>query len=207
MNQKARFLRGLLVVISLLALNTGCKKICGDAIPQYTLSAGQRAWSDSFATNAVWRFRNAATGYERVYRVTRLETQNIGSGGATKTSVCPTYYVEYITADLERTDSIETSKRFYRLSLYANDSPSGTGFRASLDWAPSASFDLPIDEVEDGRRQLPPATFSGRTYPAVLECTYNTAAPNPATITRLYLTKTEGVVRLEERGGSIWNRL
>ena len=202
----------LLLPAVFLLLTTGCKKACdGDNLPQYTLTAGQRAWGAPFAENAVWRFRNEATGYERTYRVTKFRAESIGSGGAAKISVCPSYYQDYVFADLERTDSTFTgsAKQIYHLQLTAPNAGNTTG--DFLQWGPAAAFYLPIDATESGQQVLLPATFGGRSYPAVLECTRNTApqptVPYPATSVRLFLTKAEGLVRFEERGGNVWNRL
>lgn len=202
---------GLLLLTAALSLLTaGCKKACdGDNLPQYTLTAGQRAWSDPFEENAVWRFRNEATGYERSYRVTKFQAERIGNGA--KLSVCPNYYQEYVFADLERTDSTFTgsARRINHLQLTSPNAGSTDG--DFLEWGAATNFYLPIDEAEDGRQVLLPATFGGRYYPAVLVCTRNLApqptVSYPATSLRLFLTKAEGVIRFEERGGNIWNRL
>jgi len=55
-----------------------------------------------------------------------------------------------------------------------------------------------------------PATFGGRTYPAVLQGTYYSIAPpapRPTYAARIFFTKAEGLVRVEEFGGTMWNRL
>ena len=55
-----------------------------------------------------------------------------------------------------------------------------------------------------------PATFGGRTYPAVLQGAYYSIAPpvpHPTYAKRVFFTKAEGLVRVEEFGGTVWNRL
>lgn len=191
-----------LLLVSSMALTSSCKKVCGDNLPQYSLSAGQRAWGGPFVANAEWRFRNAA-GYERAYRITSAETRSIGSGGTSKISVCPTYYQEYTFSDFARTDSALTgyAKGIYHLQLaatvVANDS------HHLLQWS-YGDFSLPIDEAEAGQVALAPATFGGRTYPAVLACTSRKLAP---LVLHLYLTKAEGVVAFDDEYGTLWGRL
>ena len=55
-----------------------------------------------------------------------------------------------------------------------------------------------------------PATFGGRTYPAVLQGTYYSIAPpvpRPTYAKRVFFTKAKGLVRVEEFGGTMWNQL
>jgi len=55
-----------------------------------------------------------------------------------------------------------------------------------------------------------PATFGGRTYPAVLESTYYPIpplVPRPTYAKRVFFTKAEGLLRVEEFGGTMWNQL
>ena len=188
----------VVLAVSLMALASSCKKVCGENLPQYSLSAGQRAWTDLFAATTVWRFRNAA-GYERTYRVTKAETQNVGGGSTAKFSVCSTYYEEYSLADLERTDSTLTSfaKGIYHLQVAANI---GRNF---LQWN-HTSFLLPINEVEAGQKTLSPATFGGRTYPSVMECTSQPFTPQ---VLHLFLTKADGVVAFDDPYGTLWTRI
>ena len=202
MTSKITSLLLAMLSIGLLGLNTSCKKVCGENLPQYTLSTGQRAWATPFAATTAWRFRNAA-GYERTYRVSKSESQTMGSGGASKLSVCPSYYQEYFFADFERTDSTLTgyTKGIYHLQLAANNVGNTNGHL--MQWN-HADFLLAIDEVEVGQKVLAPATFGGRTYPAVLESTSQKFAP---LVLHLYLTKAEGVVAFDDQYGTLWTRI
>jgi hypothetical protein len=190
-----------------LSLLSSCREICDtDNLPQYPLTTGQHAWVAPFADEAVWRFRNA-NGYERTYRITETKTESEGGG---KSSFCSRYYTQYAYAKLVRTDSTSSGlETIYLLQLTAANETTAKGFSGYIQWG-SANFRLPIDEVEDGRRVLPAATFAGRTYPQVLESTYAPLLPEkprPMMPARIYLTKTEGVIRVEEYGGTVWDRV
>lgn len=202
----------VLLLASLLAslgLLTNCKKVCdNEDAPTYFLTQGESEWSKAFVKNDVWRFRNA-NGYVRTYRVSRAETLSQGGGGG-KSSFCATYFVKYFIADLVREDSaahpLEKNFRFQMGPANATTNKPVTA-NAFL-WG--SDFSLPIDQVEDGRLALGPATFGGRTYPAVLQGIYHTVsppAPRPTNAKRVFFTKAEGLVRVEEFGGTVWNRL
>ena len=54
-----------------------------------------------------------------------------------------------------------------------------------------------------------PATFGGRTYPAVQQGMYYSIAPpapRPTYAARIFFTKAKGLVRVEEFGATVWNR-
>lgn len=195
-----RLLRQYLPFIGLLGLVASCKKVCGENLPQYSLSPDERAWAAPFAVNAVWRFRNAA-GYERTYRITKQETQNIGYG-ASKLSVCPSYYHEYIFADIVRTDSTDHRGELYRFQLSAV--VPGTSPSSFLQWGSVSAPNLPIAEVEAGQLTLPSATLGGHTYPSVIKATSTYYAPM---IMSIYVTKAEGLVAFDDRYGVQWTRL
>jgi hypothetical protein len=196
-------------LLASLGLLTNCKKVCdNEDAPTYALTRGQNEWGKSFVKNDVWRFRNA-NGYVRTYRVTRAETLSQGGGGG-KSSLCSTYFDEYFLAEVERTDS--TADAFggkIILQMSPANATNNKPFSARVLMGIPV-FELPIDQVEDGRLTLAPATFGGRTYPAVMGSTYNPVSPpvpRPTFAARLFLTKAEGVVRFEEFGGTVWNRL
>lgn len=196
------FLLGL--AASAVSLTTSCKKLCGDNLPQFTISAAERAWANPFVPTTTWRFTNAA-GYVRTYRITKSESQNVGSGGATKTSICPTYYEEYQVADAIRTDSTD-NRNFYRLTLAAPDGAGGTingGGNDAMQWG-DGSFYLTIKEVEAGQVVLSPMTLGGHTYNAVMDRTNTQFLP---LVLHLFLTKAEGVVAFNDRRGVLWTRL
>ena len=194
------------VPVSLFALLTNCSKVCDhDSQPHYTLTTGQRAWAAPYPKNAVLRFRNSS-GYERTYRVVEA-TNESGSGGGSKSSVCSAYQSEYFFTRLERTDSAGVYRGLYfqKMDAAVDQIP----FKAQIQWA-SSDFSLPIAEIEDGKKALGPATFAGRTYQNVLDLpNVDALAPNKAAwgITRIFITKADGVIRFEERGGTAWNRL
>lgn len=112
----------------------------------------------------VWRFRNAAaTGL--TYRVTTSEVTSVGTGGA-KISICPAYYEEYLTANVERTDSTITGK-FHLLELAA---PTGGNEHDLLQWDDCFSSPTPNGPVP-GQILWHPTTLGGHYYPEVMECT------------------------------------
>jgi hypothetical protein len=195
-----------LLLVSSLALLSNCSKICEeDNLPHYTLTADQRTWMAPYPQDAVLRFTNAS-GYVRTYRVTKAENASIRTGGS-KNSFCATYDVEYYTVRLERTDSLGLNRGLYDLALGATKDPAPV--KARMQWAGS-EFPLPLAEVENGQRVLGPATLAGRTYQHVLDLTYvELSVPHTRAwaIKRLFLTKAEGVIRFEERGGTVWDRL
>ena len=203
------FTRCSVLLLASLGLLTNCKKVCdNEDAPTYALTQGESEWSKAFVKNDVWRFRNAK-GYVRTYRVNRAETFSEG-GGSGKGSLCSTYFVKYFVADPVRTDSaahpLETIFRIKMSPANATTNKPAT----TIAQMGGGDFFLPIAEVEDGRLALGPATFGGRTYPAVLESTYSPTpplVPRPTYAKRVFFTKAEGLVRVEEFGGTVWNRL
>ena len=193
-------------MLASLGLLSSCKKVCdNEDAPVFPLTQGEQQWGNAYVKNAVWRFQNAR-GYVRTYRVTRSETISEGGGGG-KGSLCATYYNNFFLADLERTDSLGT---LFRFQMSPANSAANASFKAYVQLNGNDFAPLPIDQVEDGRLTLAPATFGSRTYPAVLESTYTPnppPVPRPTSARRIYLTKAEGVVRFEEFGGTVWNRL
>lgn len=196
-------------MLASLSLFTNCRKVCDNKdAPTHELTQGQRDWGKPFVKNDVWRFSNAS-GYVRTYRVTRAEMLNEGGGGG-KTSFCSTYFYNYFVADLERTDSV--ARPFdvpFRFQLLPANPSANKPFTASA-FLGIANFSLPIDQVEDGQLTLAPATFGTRTYPAVLESAFSpipSLGARPTFVRRVFFTKTEGLIRFEEFGGTVWNRL
>jgi hypothetical protein len=47
----------------------------------------------------------------------------------------------------------------------------------------------------------------GRTYPAVWSGTLLNAIMRTRVVTTLFLTKANGLIRFEEHGGTVWDRL
>ncbi len=199
----------LFFLLAPLVLFTSCRKVCdNEDAPTHVLTPGQRDWSKAFVKNDVWRFRNAS-GYVRTYRVTRAEMLNEGGGGG-KSSVCATHFVDYFVADLQRTDSAaHPLETIFRFQMGPTNPSANKPFNASLQTG-GGVFTLPIDQVEDGRLVLAPATFGSRTYPAALESSFyptRPLVPRPTQTGTIFLTKAEGLVRFEEFGGTVWNRL
>ena len=203
------FLRCSVLLLASSVLLTNCKKACdNENAPTFGLTQGQQEWSKPFAKNTVWRFRNA-TGYVRTYRITRAEVLNEGGGGG-KSSLCATYFVNFFVATVERTDSVARPlENTFRFQMDPTNTSTNVPFRGFLQMGGDA-FTLPIDQVEDGRLTLAPATFGGRTYPAALESYFYPTpplVPRPTQTGYVCLTKAEGLVRFEELGGTVWNRL
>ncbi|GAA3990703.1 hypothetical protein [Hymenobacter antarcticus] len=194
---------GVVLLVGALGWCSGCDKACEtDGLPRYPLTPGLRAWSVPDPQGAVFRFRNARTGYVRSYRV--VQADNKTDGVSAGLNACPQYYREYTAHVLERTDSIgnrENNALRFDVST-ANAPRAKSTFRIG-----STTVDLLIQEVEDGTYALSPATFAGRTYPAVLGGTSSLAAPGANVAVTVYLTKADGLVRFEERGGTAWDRL
>ncbi len=204
------FARYSCFLLASLGLLTNCRKVCDNA-PTYALTQGQSEWGKAFVKDDVWRFRNA-NGYVRTYRVTQAETLS-KSGGGGKSSFCSTDFTKYFAAELERTDSTaQSSEGRILFQMYPANSTNNTPFNAKA-FIGLGAFSLPIDQVEDGQLTLAPATFGSRTYPAVLGSTYTPIpplaplVPRPTYVARIYFTKAEGIVRFEEFGGTVWNRL
>ncbi|WP_156176447.1 hypothetical protein [Hymenobacter terrenus] len=192
-----------------LGLLTTCKKLCDTTdAPVYTLTPGQQAWTKPFGKDNVWRFGNA-NGYVRPYRITRAQTVSEGAGGG-KSTPCFTYFNESFIAELERTDSVGyVLERTVRFQL----TPANAADNAPLDavaFLGSSRFWLPIARAEEGQLPLLPATFTDRTYPAVLQSAYAPLppqVPRPTSVKRVFFTKADGLIRFEEFGGTVWNRL
>ncbi len=202
------FARYLFILLATLGMLTNCKEICdNEDAPTYALTEGQSEWSKAFTKNDVWRFRNG-NGYVRTYRITETKTYSEGGGG--KNSFCATNFTEYFNATLERTDSTANSiDKEFRFLISPANLTSNKPFHAKVFMGIS-DFTLPIDQVEDGRLTLAPATFGSRTYPAVLESTYTPIPPLvvlPTYVARIFFTKADGIVRFEDFGGTVWDRL
>lgn len=198
------FTYSALVLANALPLFTSCQTVCEDedSLPQYTLSAGQRAWTDSFAPGTIWRFRNAA-GYERTYRIDTRNTDMVGSGGG-KSSFCSSYYMEEVGIRFARTDSVAQSQHMFYLTAKSASPISAS--EASISWG-AQSFVPPIDQAETTGAGLATYTFNGRTYTQVLEVNGKFVAQIPTMATRLYLTKTDGIIRFEDKNGTVWDRI
>ena len=198
-----RFRFAPFVLGALIMSFSGCKKVCDtDNVPQYPITSGVRSWAAPYPKDAVLRFRNAGTGYVRSYRVTSAENQMDGVNAGI--NLCPLYFREFSRHALQRVDS--TGTREDKEIMFRVETANSTQARASLTVG-STNVDLPIQEVEDGTQALSPATFSGRSYPAVLGGGSSLAFPGSRVVVRLYVTKTEGLIRFEERGGTVWDRL
>lgn len=192
-----------LALLGTFVLGSGCKKVCNtDNLPRYSLTAGFRAWSTPYPNGAVLRFRNASTGYVRSYRVSKAEsaTQDVGSGR----NLCPQYQQEYTSHALERSDSTGGSEnKVLRVDVLATSAERCN----STVHIGSTLFGVPLSEIEAGTQALFPATFAGRNYPAVYGCVADFAYSGANVTVKLYLTKADGIVRFEERGGTVWERL
>ena len=199
-----------LVLVGLLPLLTTCRQVCDeDSLPRYPLTASQRAWADPYPKNAVLRFRNAS-GYVRTYQVVASRIE-FGAVGGSKSSLCADYHVEHFHMQVERTDSAGLIRGMYQQNVGATVAAQGqTNNVSTLQWA-SSYFDVPISAIEEGRVVLGPATFAGRTYQQVLELRDVGITVSPMNrswyVPRLFLTKADGVIRFEERGGMVWDRL
>ncbi|WBO86804.1 hypothetical protein [Hymenobacter yonginensis] len=187
----------------LLLLCPACDKVCDtDNLPQYPLTPGLRAWVDPYAKGAVLRFRNAGTGYVRSYRVTEAEGKMDGAGSGV--DPCPAYYREYATRTLERTDSTgKGAEHLIRFYLAAQNS-SRTEARLSMGFS---SVEPPLQQIENGTQALAPATFAGRTYPAVWCNGPFSPGSGSRAVVLMCLTKADGLIRFEERNGTAWDRL
>ena len=198
-----RIRSGYLLLVGAFGLLSGCKKVCNsDDVPHYPLTAGLRAWSAPYPKDAVLRFRNASTGYVRSYRVAiaKAETRDIRYG----VDPCPVHTQEYTSHTLERTDSTGgRDNKMLRFEVFATT----TSRLKATFLIGSTDCELPLLEVEDGSRVLAPATFAGRTYPAVLGVRSSFAFSGPGVTLTMYLTKADGLIRFEERGGTVWDRL
>ena len=199
------FSRSLALLAGATLLLTGCPgcNTCGEP-PSYTLTDTQRAWAAPYPLNKVLRFRNAATGYERTYRVRTHQDTLVQVHSNTD---CPGYRWEMRSAVIERTDSASVPREVLHGLFITAEAPSNS-YRVGMNWG-LAGFNLPAKEVDAGRLNLPPATFAGRTYQQVIQSTFTVTTPetSPRTVARIYLTKAEGIIRFEERGGSIWDLL
>ena len=198
-----RFRFASILWVGLAGVFSGCEKACDTAdLPRYPLSPGLRAWASPYPKEAVLRFRNAGTGYVRTYRVTAAESKTDGVGAGL--DPCPQYYREYASHTLARTDSTGNGDNKAILLYLAAGNASRVQSRFSIG---STSVEPPLMEIEAGTHPLSPATFAGRTYPAVWGGTSSLAASGSRVVVTLYLTKAEGLVRFEERGGTVWDRL
>ncbi|SHL95934.1 hypothetical protein [Hymenobacter psychrotolerans] len=192
-----------ILCVGLALVSSGCKKVCDtDDIPQYSLTPGLRAWTAPYPKDAVLRFRNATTGYVRSYRVTEAENKMDGVGAGV--NPCPTYNQEFTSHILQRTDSTGNSEN-KSMQLYTVVAGNTTRVQSRFNIG-NTSVSLPLKEVEDGTQSLSPATFAGRTYPAVLGGTTSLAGSGSRVVVTLYMTKAEGLIRFEERGGTVWDR-
>lgn len=186
-----------------LVVFSGCKKACDtDDLQQYPLTPGVRAWTAPYPKDAVLRFRNASTGYVRSYRVTTAENKTDGVNAGI--DPCPMYMREYASHTLERSDS--TGNGDNKTIQFYMTAGNFVFIQSKLSIG-STTVELSLQEIEDGTRVLSPATFAGRTYPAVLSGTPLAPSVGSRVVVRLYLTKAEGLIRFEERGGTAWDRL
>jgi hypothetical protein len=203
------------LLLATLVLLVSCDEVCEkDKLPQYNLSTGQREWAAAYAENTVLRFHNAS-GYERRYRVSKVSDESEGKGGG-KSSFCPNYYVQTLTASIERTDSTGIPLTLQQFGATGQNLGPNESYNAGLSWG-GAYFSLPIGEVESGQplpagdcRLLPQATFAGRTYNNVLEGTVNSfyaMSLPPTGVLRIFITKADGVIRFETKAGTIWDRV
>ena len=193
------------MLAGVFGLLSGCKKVCDtDDLPRYPLTSSLRDWSAPYPKDAVLRFRNASTGYVRSYRVAKVENETPGIHSGV--DPCPQHYREYTSHVLERSDSTGgRENKSMRFDVFA--ATNTTRLQASFAIG-STSFELPFQEIEDGTQTLPSATFAGRTYSAVLGRTSGGVAFSGGGVTlTAYLTKAEGLIRFEERGGTVWDRV
>lgn len=198
---------GSLLLAGILLQLTACSTVCDtDTLPNFPLTAGEKSWMAPYAKNAVLRFRNTS-GYERTYKVIESDITTENRGNVGKGAVCPSYRREYATAVLERTDTTGTDYFKRQQSLKQGATADREAYSGYLQWGVS-SFIAPIKEVEAGQQALGTQTFAGRTYQNVLELSggVGSTATNPTAVVRIFLTKAEGVIRFEERGGTTWNR-
>ncbi|TYZ10599.1 hypothetical protein FY528_09050 [Hymenobacter lutimineralis] len=166
------------------------------------MTDGQRAWSVPYSKDAVLRFRNASTGYVRSYRVTTAE--NKMDGVSSRYQVCPQYYREYSWHLLERSDSTGNSENKELKFWVSTAGPTRVQATFAIG---STTVEVPLQEIEDETQILSPATFAGHTYPAVWGGTSSTLSSGSQVVVMLYLTKADGLIRFEERGGMVWERL
>lgn len=149
------------------------------------------------------RFRNDRTGYVRSYRVVTAENKTDAVSGV-GIDVYPSYYREYTSHILQRIDSTGNSDNKELEFCLATDN--SVKIKSRYRIGPS-SIELAVPEVEDGTEVLSHATFAGRTYPTVLGRSITLAGARPSVVLTLYVTKVDGLIRFEERGGTVWNRL
>ena len=199
----------LIAVASLIS----CDKVCDTSgLPQHQLTADELSWAAPYMANTEWRFRNAA-GYQRVYRIARSETKLEGLGGG-KSSICPNLYRQEFESTIERTDStnIRSNQRFF---MQAKINDSSSPFNGGLTWG-SVSFQAPIDRLIIGGTSvgpecelLPQLTIGNRTYVRVLKSTAGGGSaplPRPSDPHIVYMTSEAGLIRIMERGGTVWDR-
>ncbi|WP_400194026.1 hypothetical protein [Hymenobacter sp. B81] len=189
-------------------------------LPHYTLSNDEQAWVTPYRLGQEWRFRNAA-GYERRYQVRGL-TDRTWPGRPNPQSVIA-YYQQEVGARVERVDSAYYQRAegykyaaTFVLTSAAAYEPQPLALTARLEWGVSP-LTLPVAAVNTsqplpaGMRLLPEVNLGGRTYHNVIEYTSLPPQPDqdlrPWMATRLYYTKEQGVVRFEEAGGLVWDRV
>ena len=194
------------LLLSSLALFAGCSKVCEtDDLPNFSLTAGEKSWLTAYPQNAVLRFRNA-NGYERTYKVIEARVFTEDRGNVGKGAVCPSYQREFASVVLERTDTTGTNY-FKRQQTFTQGATSDQEvYSGYIQWGVS-TFYAPIKEVEAGQQTLASQTFAGRTYQSVLELSSGQPSASANSVQRIFLTKADGVIRFEERGGTVWNRL
>jgi hypothetical protein len=88
---------------------------------------------------------------------------------------------------LERTDSANgRDNHLLRFEVFA--ATNHTRFHSTM-LVGSTSFDPPLKEIEAGTLMLAPATFAGRTYPAVVGYSTSPGVYPPNKTVAMYLTK------------------
>ncbi|MDO7875354.1 hypothetical protein Q5H93_11490 [Hymenobacter sp. ASUV-10] len=203
-----------IVRLSIIAVGLNFLSSCAcdkDDLPQYRLTEAEQTWTAPYTVNTEWRFRNAA-GYERVYRVTKRADDMEESGGG-KSSSCPSYYRQAFSATLQRIDSVG-SPISHQLIMQASTNNSSLPFAGSLSWN-WVQFTLAIDRVKSGGNigynceLLPQLTVGTKTYQQVLKSTSLTGSaliPLSTDAKVIYLTSDAGIIRVEEWGGTVWDR-
>ncbi|GAB2968987.1 hypothetical protein GCM10027048_44660 [Hymenobacter coalescens] len=208
------FTRGLLLAVTALGL-ASCDD--GDA-PRYSLTPGERAWADVYQAGNVWTFRNAATGYERRYKVTEVKDK---MQAHVPKSLNVSYYQQMVKITLLREDSTsfratgtanDVNMRGYQLLLNLQAQTSAQAAHLDINW--TAGFSVPVGTLEQGAPAPPPfLAANGRTYANVVQLQYTPPSspwhtgPQPAwQLRRIYYSKAVGIIQFEEVGGQVWVR-
>lgn len=199
-------------------LLSGCGK--DDNLPTFKLTDEQKQWSKPYENRAAWQF-DAGLGYRRTYLAGALNTQDLGINDGQNSGA--RYFREVQSVLLQRADSAyQAGNPVYKYNMQfqlgadvdAQVRLYNEQFEGQLLWH-NVEMRLPLTQVLNnqplptGWTLHPSYTLFGTTYTNVLEYTPTSWVTQPAAsfdAVKIFYAREVGVLRFQERGGTVWSR-